>query len=493
MVTVLVLLIGLILIVIGLIFLTSNKGTPSRLPEVSISLEELSQIWMPYNKNVEPAPTSEENIEELFEEIKEDGTVVSIPGSNIAATPVSATAINTVSSPVPQTTATPATQMENTPVSAPGEAEQTGGEGPGMDQSVATETPQQETKTQPQAGKKPQGIALPDSVGLLKEFWAKCVLPYKQEIQEQGMGPVIQELVNLIEKHGQSPSVVTDNRDTESTELVSVRDNLSQVSLKEHTYHVCMKMIDLVKETYKDYQNLMPKALVTCLAHDIGKIAALRETGAYNTYDHPLVGASKLAEIFSGHDVFWAKQAIQSVKDHHIASKDQWTALLKQADREARQTELLRFTSQYEIKPFDAWFSVDRFLKELEGYINVTQTNKWEAFSFQGLVYCKPDLLYSIAKKMCREAKVLDLMFVYESDKESVFRLVVNALRKEGLIPDMIGQGHYARRFEIKTKVGIAKSAKFMLTPIKAERFNMAEIEARKQGFLEIISAVFAV
>lgn len=435
--TILVIALGIIFIVTGMILFFSTTTERKRLPEITISLEELAQIWLPYNEMVKNVPTSDEDIEKLFYDLEETTS-----------------------------------KTEDVKQSS----------------SEKTETADATDKSQ----KHQENISIIESIGPLKELWAYCIQPYRQEIQDQGVSPVIQELINIIEKHGQNPSIVIDNRDSEAIELVSVRDNLAQVTLKEHTYHVCIKMIDIVKEAYKDYNNLMPKAIVTSLAHDIGKIPELRVSGLYNTYDHPLVSAGKLAEIFAGHDIFWAKQAIQSVKEHHLATKDQWTALLKQADRRARETELLKYTSQYEIKTFESWFSVDVFLKELEGYINVTQTNKWEAFSFQGLIYCKPELLYTIARKMCREAKVLDLMFIYESEKESVFRLIVNTLRGENLIPDIIGQGHYARRFEIKTKVGMVKNMKFTLTPIKADRFNIADIEHRKQGFLEVINAVVA-
>jgi len=407
--------------------ITLIKAKPYKeIPNTTISLEELSKIWMPYNQSVQDVPISSENIDMLFD-------------------------------------------LDNKKEDNQQEAQGTG---------------------ENNNGSKKQENALDFSlVSPVKDFWTTYIQPYKNEISNQGVGPVIQELILQLEKYGQNPSVVIDNRDSESVELVSVRDNLAQVSLREHSYHVCAFMIDIVKETYRDYNNLIPKAIVTSLAHDIGKIPEYRVSGVYNAYDHPLVSAGKLAEIFAGHDVFWAKQVIQSVKEHHIASKDQWTILLKRADRQAREMELLKFTSQYEIKPFESWFNVDTFLEELKNYINVTQMNKWEAFSYNGVVYCRPELIFSIAKKMCRDAKVLDLAFVYESEKETVFRLVVSALRKENCIPDVLGQG-YSRKFEIKTKVGMVKSIKYVLTPIVSEKLITPEIEGRKQGLLEIISAV---
>jgi len=326
----------------------------------------------------------------------------------------------------------------------------------------------------------------------LKSFLSDCIIPYKKQIDMQGVADVAKELINLMETHGSCPSVIIGTRDTESIDLITVRDNLAQVSLKEHTYTVTRKLISLIKETYMDYENLIPKALITGLAHDIGKIPALRDSGLYNTSEHPLISANKLAELFSQKDVFWSRDAARAVKEHHIFSEDQFTRLLKEADRSAREIELIRFIKDYEIKPFDTWFDTNKFMDLLDPHINMTKNEKYQVFSFKGIIYSRPDFLYDLTKKLLREIKVIDLTFVYDSEKEHALRLIVNALRTSGVIPDALQKNYYVRRFEMKTYTG--RKSRAMFTPIKMdERFDITKIELRKMGFLETIEAMYPV
>lgn len=323
----------------------------------------------------------------------------------------------------------------------------------------------------------------------LKSFWNECIQPYMEVYKAQNVADVIKELTNLLEKHGHCPSVVMDNKDRASIDLLSVRDNLAQVSLKEHTYSVARILLRLIKETYVDCENHIPKGVICALAHDMGKIPELRLTNLYNTYEHPLISANKLNELFAGKDIFWAKQAVKAVTEHHIKTSDQFISLLKQADRQARQIELLKFAKEFTVESFNNWFDPMLLLKEIEGIINHIQSkNKWEAFSFKGMAYCKPDFLYEAAKKICREKKILDLTFVYESEKESAMRRIASACREADLVSDILKADQYARRFEIVFQMN---KKKFMLTPIKLSRLeNLQEIENRKTGFLEIIEKV---
>ena len=99
--------------------------------------------------------------------------------------------------------------------------------------------------------------------------------------------------------------------------------------------------------------------------------------------------------------------------------------------------ELLKFTKDYNIDHFKNWFKPEEFMKKIEQKINYGQTyNKWEAFSFKNIIYCKPDFLYDLGKKYCRESNILDMSFVYDSDREVALRKIVAALRKEDLVPD---------------------------------------------------------
>lgn len=326
---------------------------------------------------------------------------------------------------------------------------------------------------------------------ILRDFIKECALPYKSFFEQQQVDDVFKIIVDILEKHGRNPSICLDGKDQESISLTSVKDNLAKVTLLEHSVLTARILCNEIKQAYTHNENHMPKAIITALSHDLGKIPEYRLTGIYNTSDHTMVGANKLNELFFGKTVFWSKEAIKAVAEHHITTEDQFTQLLQSADRQARQQELLKFSANYKIEPFDQWFNTEEFLNAIEPYINVSQTgNKWQAFTFKGIIYCRPDFVYDTVKKICRENKILDLTFVYESDKEKALRLIVNMLKGKNYIPDTLKSGFYVCRFEILTQMG--QKQKHMLIPLKIDPFmnKLAELEKRKIGFFEIISSV---
>ena len=322
---------------------------------------------------------------------------------------------------------------------------------------------------------------------LLKFFLDDCYYPYLKVIEiQKGALPVIQTLLNIIYQYGASPSILAgQTNDKESIDLRSVKEYLDKVSLEDHTYSVTRNLISILKENNVDYEVSVPKALIMGLAHDIGKIPEFIESGKYNTLNHSMTSADKLAELFKGADVYWDKEAITAVRNHHEKSEDQFTYSLKAADRKAREMEILRLTRGYDIVPFNEWFSVDEFFKRLLPDINI----KKEVFSFKGVIYAQHTYLYELAKNLCNDKMVIDLMFVYVSEQEAATRLVVNLLKDLGFIMDTLRPNKNFQSFIIKI-VG-RKDKKEHLTPIKPDiRFDMAEIEKRKMGYLETIEDV---
>ena len=325
----------------------------------------------------------------------------------------------------------------------------------------------------------------------LKSFLDDCYYPYLKVIElQEGALPVIQALLNIISQYGSAPSILAgQTNDNESIDLRSVKDYLNDVSLEEHTYSVTRNLISILKENNADYELSVPKALIMGLAHDIGKIPEYVASGKYNTLNHSTTSADKLAELLTDVDVFWKKEAITTVKEHHESSKDQFTCYLKEADRKAREMEIVRYTSGYDIVPFKEWFSVDEFLERILPDINIAKDQgKYNVFSFKGVVYAQHTYLYELARNLCSDKMVIDLMFVYKSEQEAATRLVVNLLKESGFIMDTLYQNRYFQSFIIKT-AGHKKNEH--LTPIKPDiRFDMAEIEKRKMGYLETINDV---
>ena len=417
---------SILLIVVGILLLF--KRTPSRV-QMDISLEDLSEIWLPYNRDVQPLSPDSREIEELFhEEGEEENTLPLFDGM--------------------------------------------------LSEEKKTDTSQVVSHN--------SGI----SSGPMASFVDECVRPFIRVFETQNAVKLLNSVVDILECHGQCPSVVLDSRDSESCELHSVRDNLAQVSLREHSISVARIMVSLVKETYLDYENHIPSAVITALSHDLGKIPEYRLSGIYNTSEHHLISALKLRELSEGEDISWIEQALKAIKDHHMYSTDQFTNLLKQADRKAREMELLRFARSFTIKPFEEWFEVEGLLKLIEPHINHLQKNKWKAFSFRGVVYCLPDLLYEKTRELLRENKILDLTFIYGFEKENALRRIVGILRQSGYIPDVLPSGRYTRKFEIKSSAG---KKRFMLIPLRGDCFNLDEVERRKSGYLSSIRDVRAV
>lgn len=356
-----------------------------------------------------------------------------------------------------------------------------------VEESIPLTAPQ----SQPFSSSIPQQIPLQQAQKPVTEltetgaFWTECIEPHKDIFQTQNCLSEVKEIISFLEKHGHNPSVTLDNNDRESVDLISVRDNLAKVTLKEHTYTTGRIIIDLVKQQYKDYETIIPSALIAALTHDIGKVPELRLSGVYNSYEHPQVSIGKLTEIFAGKDVTWLKDVYQAVRDHHVYSSHTLTVLLKKADRQARQMELAMFTKEYKISTFNEWFNPNAFINILEPHINVTQTNRWQGFSFHGIAYFRPDFLYEKAKELAGDMKILDIDIIYSSEKENVLKKVTESLKKIGAVADILLPEQYARKFEVQIYMG--KRQSWFLTPLRLDAFpDIQKIEARKAGQLRI-------
>jgi len=325
---------------------------------------------------------------------------------------------------------------------------------------------------------------------MLSEFFE----PYKSIFETQGAVDGFLAILELLDHHGSCPSVVTTmtGKDSESDEIYSVRQILEKVTLREHSSNVARIMLKLIKKTYKDYENLIPMSLVVSFGHDLGKIAALRESGLYARADHPLVGAQKLAEIFSQKEPSWLRTAVDSIRDHHKSSKNSFALLLKQADSMARETEIGLYSQDLKTMEWSQWFDVKQFLEILKIDINVIQTgNRWKAFSFGSQVYCQPDFLYESARKFASEKKIIDMKLLRSSSKEEAIKRVVESLRQAKALSDDIGESYWGRPYEIQSE---RFKKKMFLVPLKIEAFGIPhEIERRKEGYLEIIRSVVPV
>ncbi|RJO61766.1 HD domain-containing protein [candidate division WS5 bacterium] len=317
------------------------------------------------------------------------------------------------------------------------------------------------------------------------------ILIYRRQFENQEVLDLTLDLIKLLEDRGDCPSVVTVRDDIGATYSLGRRNRLINISLKEHSYEVAMNMVKAIEENHFPCDSLIPGAVIAGLAHDIGKIPELRSSSLYKTYEHQIISAQRLWDMFGGKNPFFVKKVVSAVENHHAYSKDELTLMLKEADRQARREEMLKLFQRGSSIPLESWFCIDDFYKRIEPYINFSKgSTKWKAFTFRDVIYCRPRFIHEIVKAFCVDTSNPDLGFLDNSLYENALYRVVNRLRDCGYISEQLAADRFAERYVINTHIGMKH--KEVLTPLKPIGFyNMKELEARKIGFLEIIKSVW--
>jgi len=321
---------------------------------------------------------------------------------------------------------------------------------------------------------------------VLREFFE----PYRLLFESQGARDGFISLLEFLDRYGSSPSIVMIKSDSEADELYSVSGILQKVTLREHSLNVARIMLKLIRETYKDYENLIPRTLVVSLSHDIGKAPVLRESGLYAKADHPIISAQKLGEIFSGREPLWLQSALEIIKEHHGPTRNPFTLLLIKADSRAREMEIAALSKELKAVEWNEWFDVKRFLEILLPEINLIKTgNKWNALSYSSLVYFQPDFLYECARRLANEKKVIDMILLKVSNKQEAIKKMVESLRQARILSSDLGERQWGRSYEIRSE---RFRKKMFLIPIKIDAFGVLPhvIERRKEGYLETIERV---
>lgn len=483
---------GLCIILAGAIamyiIIRPSLHQPFRNKPLIIPLEEISIIWTRHNKEVMPQPKSEvDKIENVMDTLWN-------PTTGSAAETSRPPVVSTLQ-PIQSQTVQIGSAGSNAngcqlskdlylPERQNTEAVLSG--------SQVIPVPQQEVSTiVKQQDPAPVKLSLADLHESLVSVWSECIAPYKKLIKIQGLEEIIMTLLKLLEKHGNCPSIVVDNRDDESLDLLMVRDKLLSITLQEHSYTVCRKLVSIIKKDMPNADYMIPTAVIIALGHDIGKIPEYRLSRIYNSCDHAYVSSDKLAELLLGRTEFFVKKCIDAVRLHHSATKDYLTCLLQQAERQSRQMELVSFDPTYQTMPFEKWFNVKKYINDyIAPLVNIDRKGKWNAFSFNGTIYAKPDWLYEMAGQMCRKENILDMYFVYITEKDAAIRMIVNAMRKENLTP-LLGEKYYARKFDIRTSQGGKKPLVLYMTAFNIPlSINTVDIESKKTGFTKIIDRV---
>ncbi|HAK87658.1 MAG: hypothetical protein A2X55_09050 [Nitrospirae bacterium GWB2_47_37] len=149
-------------------------------------------------------------------------------------------------------------------------------------------------------------------------------------------GKIVRELLNILDQGGDCPSVVNTFNEDEGKLPKDVYDILARTSLLQHTMNVAEKMV----ESLGSSGPVIPKAVITALAHDLGKIPSYSKT--YSTGDHPLISIGILNQIaaFTALPDKDKDEIFKAIKDHHRNSDEFLCVKLKEADQASRRKEL---------------------------------------------------------------------------------------------------------------------------------------------------------
>lgn len=346
---------------------------------------------------------------------------------------------------------------------------------------------------------------------------------------------VCAQLLLLLDKDGDCPSVVNAAKDVEASWDSNTYTLLGKTTLLDHTLNVAKMTISLLVAA--EAQNVIPDALIAALGHDLGKLPSIKSY-MYSLGEHPLAAGRVFAEIKDFKKLGKKDEISRAIKLHHKRPEGILGKTLKKADQLARQKELEtaveRFSdttkeSQTEAPParfngsgaawqaqadiygeenvttgkksesprlvdISKWFDAELFLKNLKPYINRVVGRKFMAFSMaDGHVYFQAKVIEEVARKMAEQAGAMDIttMAANDSSMQEILFTLVHYLRVEHnvIARGLIKEQYFGGYFTIIMKSG--KLLKGYYTPFHAEAFgSIAEMESGKSGLLKNFKSV---
>jgi hypothetical protein len=367
--------------------------------------------------------------------------------------------------------------------------------------------------TAEKARKTPQQEAPPETCESIRpeivSFRQNYLLPYDNVLRHSGFIGPVENLLAILDEHGDYPSVVNVQNDQEYRSLRKIHgsyDALTHITLLEHSFNVTRELIDLIKKQAKDYDVSIGKWIMIALGHDIGKIPAFR-VGPYAMGDHAIISYSHLDRLLS-QDLPARKEILNAVRDHHFAAvAAPATRLLRRADHAARTHEIQSVSqsaymalqeaqaqtganqnnnagSGAKVKPeaLDlSWMDKNRLLSMIESQINIIRNNQYRAFSMRtGLVYVWLATITEIVRELASETNHMEILTEQPSNIEFSVRHLLGEF-----FPDFIGKGYPGANFRVLNKNQSLLTVGLYM-PIKVEAFStsITDLESRKKGKL---------
>ncbi len=146
----------------------------------------------------------------------------------------------------------------------------------------------------------------------------------------------VEELLKLLDREGDCPSVVNrNNNEVEAKLEEDVYTLLANLPLYRHSLNVAKELASRCSQKL-----LAPMALITGLAHDLGKLPSYQGL-FYKTGDHPFIAPTILENIDSFKKLNYALDVMEAIRQHHRPQPE--TDLgkrLKNADQVCRNHEI---------------------------------------------------------------------------------------------------------------------------------------------------------
>jgi hypothetical protein len=339
------------------------------------------------------------------------------------------------------------------------------------------------------------------------EDYDALIAPHRALIGKIGSLEALAEILRILYDGGEAPSVIGLSGKTYDDEYTKLREHkplleiLEAVSLYDHTYNVLKAALDTAQNDLRRYELFIPSIITAALAHDIGKIPSLWNASSLRKNGHEAVSAAALKSLLVGHrNEEFTKSIVNAVQYHHAnIQTDAVARIILDADAKAREYEIMSADPRFTVKPLAGWLDLTRFAELLLPAVNqLTIKNRqarWNAISFQGVVYCMPNYVRHLLARLAVEKHVLDYRLVrasFPEDNRSVLADFADMLRNRGLLAYRIRERYFGLKLLFRSSLPALPEKSFLAIPIKAELFPVlpSELERIKTDYLKTIISV---
>ena len=325
-----------------------------------------------------------------------------------------------------------------------------------------------------------------------EKFWNEYIEPNIVSFRKDGSLPVISELIEILTNEGNCPSVVVSEKIfNKKSALDLCKITLQQHSLRVAVNMLEAIRVALYEN---EYRLAIPPAITAALGHDIGKLPKYSSDPNYSKHDHPVTSANLIKELFQKYNAHppWldnVRGAILTQNTGITSDDNDIAAHLLHADFKAREQELAK-VRKMPVKDCAEWLNVDELLKRIEQKINVLESTgkhtEFHSFTHKGTVYVRSESLYDTARSMYPGANAVDFTFEYLTDavitiaKKNIIKKLGDSKKlQRGYDANLSPTG---KLYVVTIVEKETKQPRYYLVPLPVEQFAITsgELEKRK-------------